>query len=692
MAVLALGAASSTGAAANSYTDSQIGSLQATLLSLVAQTGLAASGNITQLRADASNGVAAAVTNLNNTVVQPLSQSTTQQFSSAASSLQSVNATQNTLSRSLQQVISCAVQGQAFNGVACVFPPARDVSLLTTQPCSAARNGILTFNSATNTLTICTNSTPSSSLTLVPALLGTRQNPASSCGDILTTGQPDGSYFVGSPFRQVYCRGGQLSFLPPFNVLGNPFAYFPYDSDMQDVMGRVYTLRTGTPTFSPFSRVINAVSLDGTGAAFAQVNIDQNLWQNPWTVTVWVFIRTLNKGASTDNAILGHFTPPTSAANTALHLGERGNSPYFGFWGNDLTPAVAQFQANTWYHVAFSYDGVATKTIYVNGVSVAQGTGARYTGVNSVTQIGRYPWDTVGTSGFNGLIDDLIIYSKLLTPVQVAQLANSYRGLVIDSIRSCADIQTNKWPDGYYSFQPQTAAVPINVNCTAGTAAYFAPVNALMPLNYFAFNNNLMDAMLTTAFSLTPMGAAISFPSARNSNQGQCVTLDGATNYLIYPIYSQYVFQYAFTIAAWVNFVAVNRGSGSSADNAILGSGTAVNNRGLHLGERGGTLFFGFYGNDIASAPVLTANVWTHVAAVYTGTGCGRVLYINGQQVASGCGAGPAAGGAFVGTGAATWIGGYPMFSGFMRGSIDELMVFPSALQPNDVTLLFSQA
>ena len=111
-------------------------------------------------------------------------------------------------------------------------------------------------------------------------------------------------------------------------------------------------------------------------------------------------------------------------------------------------------------------------------------------------------------------------------------------------MKTCTDIKNGGYPNGYYSFQPTSSAVPISQFCTTGVSSYFAPVNAFMPLNYFPFNFNANDAL--SSLTLTAHGT-IAYVAGQ---QGQCVAFDGSTNYFDYPIVSQYVFQYAFTVVS----------------------------------------------------------------------------------------------------------------------------------------------
>jgi YD repeat-containing protein len=131
-------------------------------------------------------------------------------------------------------------------------------------------------------------------------------------------------------------------------------------------------------------------------------------------------------------------------------------------------------------------------------------------------------------------------------------------------------------------------------------------------------------------------------------------------------------FSASFTVEAWAKFDAVNRG----VDNAILGHGTAVHRQGLHIGERSGKPYFGFYGDDLAGTTPLSANTWYHLAFVYDGPQNAQRIYVNGVLDSQ---RNPAGG--YQGPGATARIGSYPFGgSAFMDGTLDEVAVYRSAL------------
>jgi len=346
----------------------------------------------------------------------------------------------------------------------------------------------------------------------------------------------------------------------------------------------------------------------------------------------------------------------------------------------------------------WTYDGSATKSIYVNGQFDTSQSGADFVGQGNFTYIGAY--------GFNGPLsfmagnmDDLLIFSKTLSAAQVFTLFSNYRYGLSDDILSCANIQTKTFPNWFYTFPG--SGDPPTVSCASGIAGYFAPIDipGLMPLSYFPFNGNAADALSTVV--LSPRGT-ISYVSL--AKQGSCAVFDGSTTYYVYPGISPFVYQYGFSVSAWVLFNATTRGAGSTNDNSVFGAGNpvGVNSQALHLGERQSTVLFAYYANDLQTGPILTNNTWYHIVWTSQANGC-RSIYVNGQAqplVPSGSAtsgtsynSGLVAGCGFPFQSAAgmlTVVGAYTFNTAArMNGRIDELQVFSTALSAADVAQLY---
>ena len=87
--------------------------------------------------------------------------------------------------------------------------------------------------------------------------------------------------------------------------------------------------------------------------------------------------------------------------------------------GTLLVPATA-LSTGTWHHVAYTWNGTNTNTLYVDGVAVATSATAHDNAAVTAAFIGA----TVPTAEFfNGSIDEVRIYDRALTGLEVSSLA-----------------------------------------------------------------------------------------------------------------------------------------------------------------------------------------------------------------------------------------------------------------------------
>ena len=95
------------------------------------------------------------------------------------------------------------------------------------------------------------------------------------------------------------------------------------------------------------------------------------------------------------------------------------------------TAATSLVSDGKWHHLFTVVDRTAqTQTLYVDGISVASSSIATVTGsVDNANQI-RIGTNSGGTgsSFFNGMIDDVRVYDRALSPAEVQALYNSVAG------------------------------------------------------------------------------------------------------------------------------------------------------------------------------------------------------------------------------------------------------------------------
>lgn len=137
----------------------------------------------------------------------------------------------------------------------------------------------------------------------------------------------------------------------------------------------------------------------------------------------------------------------------------------------------------------------------------------------------------------------------------------------------------------------------------------------------------------------------------------------------------------SWTMSAFVRFTSVNRGT----DNAIFGHGSASANNGLHLAERGGYVYFGFYANDLGGTKQLSAGNWYEITFVFDYATKSKTIYVNGAYDNGGGSVG------YSGTGSNFQIGKYPWSPGNRAyGSISTARIYNRALSAAEVKQNFN--
>jgi hypothetical protein len=99
----------------------------------------------------------------------------------------------------------------------------------------------------------------------------------------------------------------------------------------------------------------------------------------------------------------------------------------------DLNSTV-NLEANTWYHLAFTYefvgDGSSITRLYIDGeehISTDATVGPLATNTQ-IQEIGRYVWSASYQKFFNGLIDDVVIFNHVLSAGEIQGIMNGVGG------------------------------------------------------------------------------------------------------------------------------------------------------------------------------------------------------------------------------------------------------------------------
>jgi hypothetical protein len=149
-----------------------------------------------------------------------------------------------------------------------------------------------------------------------------------------------------------------------------------------------------------------------------------------------------------------------------------------------LIASSGDLPLDTWYHATATYDG-ANMRLYLNGVEVGSTTksGAMTSGADVPVEIGRNP---DGSNFMHGVIDDVRIYNRALTPAEVSNIvADTGSSPNQAPVVSAGPDRTVTWPgnatlSGTVTDDGQpTAAIQLNWTRVSGPGAVtFSPSNA----------------------------------------------------------------------------------------------------------------------------------------------------------------------------------------------------------------------
>jgi len=204
---------------------------------------------------------------------------------------------------------------------------------------------------------------------------------------------------------------------------------------------------------------IYSSSLGGGGNSGNWSEMTVEMWVNLAVLSTKESTRILMKVPSYEIGLgsIGGSTKPANRLTAAVWLdnpdsGDNAGPPNgigkTGEYWSVGAPTTMPLSLNTWYHVAFTYkDGNGTSnsllTLYINGVAVTNSSSRTTRGPIKASSgeplyIGWYDY-------FNGMIDEVRIYSKCLSGEQISQRYNETKdGLTSSSTLSRTEIQTGQ--------------------------------------------------------------------------------------------------------------------------------------------------------------------------------------------------------------------------------------------------------
>ncbi len=190
-------------------------------------------------------------------------------------------------------------------------------------------------------------------------------------------------------------------------------AYYALNGNANDSSGHGYN---GTATGGYlYVTGVNGQGIDFDGAS-GYVNItNASNWPagaEPRSMTAWLMTREVGTGARFAVSY------GTGSPGQAMFLGMIDSTLYGGGYNDDIT-VQNFFAANEWYHTGLTYDGT-TARLYANGLEV----GSAEKSWNLVLNRAHIGLQVNDLSEFwDGAVDDVYIYGRVLSPEEVAFLA-----------------------------------------------------------------------------------------------------------------------------------------------------------------------------------------------------------------------------------------------------------------------------
>ncbi len=321
---------------------------------------------------------------------------------------------------------------------------------------------------------------------------------------------------------------------------------------------------------------------------------------------------------------------------------------------------------NKWHLVSVTYNRSGSGIGYVDGVPATAGSGSITSQANSISTaynlyIGR---ESAATPlYFNGSIDDVRIYNRVLAPTELKQL----------------------YLAGQATLEPTSGQ---GSGCKLGSLSCGL-------VSYWSFNNQDMNWTSATAGTVKDMSGNGNTGTLTNMNRssspipgalGQALKFNGSSSYVSG---ANIVNVTKATVSAWVKISSYPAAKGFIAG-FMGGLGGTNYDKDLYIDTSGKLFFYVWDGAaKTTSAPAngIPLNQWVHV--VGTADGSNARTYVNGVQVGS-----AAAGNTFAAYLAADIFAqgapaGPSTGGGYMQSQIDDVRIYNRALSGSEVEQLY---
>lgn len=238
--------------------------------------------------------------------------------------------------------------------------------------------------------------------------------------------------------------------------------HWKLDGNATDSVGSAHGTAQGGAGYTA-GRFGQAVSLDGVDDSISTATLGNAVIPSTaYTLMAWVFWDGAN---GSRGYIAGGQNSGTSGEVFTMGKAANGSDRILflnllpdGGQGNSVAESpAATISTGAWHHVAYTVDGSTGTTLYVDGSPVGTNpTRTTHTASTTVFHIGNNP-NTTAPNPFDGLIDDVAVFSGVLSATQINNARNA--GAENFNSNSIPPMIVAKAPDGTSGVYPATNLV-----------------------------------------------------------------------------------------------------------------------------------------------------------------------------------------------------------------------------------------
>jgi len=243
--------------------------------------------------------------------------------------------------------------------------------------------------------------------------------PAPLTGVALTANV--GGSAAGNINYTFYCNRGDM--IPTAGLVG----YWKFDENSGTAVQDFSTSAAngtwaGTGTHWTTGKIRSAGDFNGTDDLVSMGDVLDIIGTSGMTISAWVKVDTFKDwGMIADKLVTGGNYRFFTNADRSVEFGIRNTANGY----ESVKTAAAVLNAGQWYHLVATFNDVNTGKIYINGNPNPSATKSNFTLVRgNTTEALKFGRTNNNSVNFDGALDEIRIYNRVLSAVEITQLYN----------------------------------------------------------------------------------------------------------------------------------------------------------------------------------------------------------------------------------------------------------------------------